>query len=90
MKKITLPLIVLLIAVLGCSKFKELTGGPSAGGPGGAAIRSATSSCTRYTATAGRGASSAWKMIGVGARLGRTWNYGEGVAGGGACGSLMP
>lgn len=35
MKKITLPLIVLLIAILGCSKFKELTGGPSAGGPGG-------------------------------------------------------
>jgi len=42
MKKILLPLIVLLIAVLGCSKIKELTGGSSGGSGGGSAKGTAT------------------------------------------------
>lgn len=34
MKKLLLPLVILIVAVLGCSKFKELTGGSSNSGGG--------------------------------------------------------
>lgn len=40
MKKILLPLILLLIAILGCSKFKELTGGAGGGTGGGSGASS--------------------------------------------------
>lgn len=43
MKKILLPLIILLITVLGCSKIKELTGGSSGGSGGGSSKGTATS-----------------------------------------------
>lgn len=43
MKKILLPLIILLVAVLGCSKIRELAGGAAGGTGGGSAKGTATS-----------------------------------------------
>lgn len=52
MKKILLPLIILIIAVLGCSKFKELTGGAGGGTGGGSGASSGGDPTTELKASA--------------------------------------
>lgn len=52
MKKILLPLIILIIAVLGCSKFKELSGGTGGGTGGGSGASSGGDPTTELKASA--------------------------------------
>ena len=69
MKKILLPLIILIIAVLGCSKFKELSGGTGGGTGGGSGASSGGDPTTELKASAKKFMDLKWfsaKMEGMG------------------------